>query len=217
MSFKLRSGNKPKFKEIGSGKSPLAKPNLTYEAAKKGVMGDVPDEFNIRETSGGNRIATMKDWGSTPATYRQETDSYETPWDDRDVDEKGDYGFREKYYNTELNRINQRGASSKGIGIKSLGDWGDKKGWLGRKVVGKGVTKTHGPSAVDAPGDEHIEKYLEGKRIAKSTRRKKGSLKTQRDKTKRKKKGWVRKTGEGFLGLQNRRKWVDGVEVTKNK
>ena len=36
------------------------------------------------------------------------------------------------------------------------------------------------------------------------------------DKVKLKKKGYVRKTGEGFLGLQNRKKYIDGIEVTKD-
>ena len=36
------------------------------------------------------------------------------------------------------------------------------------------------------------------------------------DKVKKKKKGYVRKTGEGFLGLENRKKYIDGIEVTKD-
>ena len=61
----------------------------------------------------------------------------------------------------------------------------------------------------------YIESYMEGKNITKTTRRQSGSLNMQRDKVKRKKKGFVRKTGEGFLGLQNRKKYIDGVEVVR--
>ena len=34
----------------------------------------------------------------------------------------------------------------------------------------------------------------------------------KRDKVKDTKKGYVRKTGEGFLGLKNRQKYIDGVQ-----
>ena len=63
----------------------------------------------------------------------------------------------------------------------------------------------------------YIESYMEGENITKTTRRQSGSLNMQRDKVKRKKEGFVRKTGEGFLGLQNRKKYIDGVEVVKTK
>ena len=63
----------------------------------------------------------------------------------------------------------------------------------------------------------YVESYMEGENITKTTRRQSGSLDMKRDKVKRKKQGFVRKTGEGFLGLENRKKYVDGVEVVKTK
>ena len=196
--FKLKSGNKPNFKEIG-GNSPLN---------KKPSLG----EFMERETSGGRFVPTMKEWGGVPATYDEYSGEYNEPyaWQyEKDYSPEGDFGYRQKYYQSEKNRLKNR----RGGGLKSWETLGGKP-VLGRTST-KGVTKTEGKYAVDAPGDAHVEKYLEGDKIAKSTRRKRGSLEIQRDKTKRKKKGFVRKTGEGFLGLQNRRKWIDGVEVTK--
>ena len=67
----------------------------------------------------------------------------------------------------------------------------------------------------DQQSTNAIEKYLEGKNMTKTTRRDQGTLNIQRDKVKEKKKGFVRKTGEGFLGLQNRKKYIDGVEQDK--
>ena len=60
-------------------------------------------------------------------------------------------------------------------------------------------------------GEGTIEGYTQGKKMTKQTQRKKGTLDMKRDKVKKKKKGYVRKTCEGFLGLQNRKKYIDGV------
>ena len=82
----------------------------------------------------------------------------------------------------------------------------------GRQAV-KGQVK--GYVEGDQQSTNAIEKYLEGKDITKTTRRDKGSLNIMRDKVKDKGKGFVRKTGEGFLGMQNRKKYIDGVEQDK--
>jgi hypothetical protein len=67
---------------------------------------------------------------------------------------------------------------------------------------------------VDQLGGEHVEKYQETKGgDTKRTQREKNTLNIKRDKVKDTDAGFVRKTGEGFLGLQNRKKYVDGVEV----
>ena len=62
--------------------------------------------------------------------------------------------------------------------------------------------------------DNAVESYMEGDKINKRTRRKKGTLDIEREKVKDKKKGYVRKTGEGFLGLQKRKKYIDGDLLT---
>ena len=63
--------------------------------------------------------------------------------------------------------------------------------------------------------DSAVESYMEGDKINKRTRREKGTLDIQREKVKDKgRKGYVRKTGEGFLGLQKRKKYIDGKLLT---
>ena len=93
-----------------------------------------------------------------------------------------------------------------------------KKELTGRAKV-KGKVKKHIESGGVGGQNyrEAKESYMEGENITKTTRRMKGSLNIQRDKVKRKKKGFVRKTGEGFLGLQNRKKYIDGVEVKRGR
>ena len=89
----------------------------------------------------------------------------------------------------------------------------DVLGKYGRATA-KGFVSRHVEDP-DEEGKRFKEKYTSGRNLAKKTRRKQGSLDIKRDKTKKKRGNLVRKTGEGFLGLQNRRKFVDGVEETK--
>lgn len=90
----------------------------------------------------------------------------------------------------------------------------DVLGKYGRATA-KGLVSRHVEDP-DEEGKRYEEKYTSGRNLAKKTRRKQGSLDIQRDKTKKKKGNLVRKTGEGFLGLENRRKFVDGVEETRD-
>ena len=81
----------------------------------------------------------------------------------------------------------------------------------------EGNEKTGSGMGSNSQSDNAIEKYLEGKNITKTSRRGDGSLNIQRDKVKRKGDVFVRKTGEGFLGLGNRKKYIDGVEQEQGK
>jgi len=111
---------------------------------------------------------------------------------------------RQKFDRSTLNRVEggEMSAGGKGRGGWILGKKGraTQKGLVNKYVEGS-----------DSEGKRYKETYTSGENLAKATRRKQGSLDIQKDKTKRKRKGLVRKTGEGFLGLQNRKKYIDGV------
>lgn len=97
----------------------------------------------------------------------------------------------------------------------------------GRQTV-KGLTN---PETTAEGNKQYWEKNKEGKNFTKRVQKEADNLgwdgagnvtsnpitlNRKVDKVKLKKKGYVRKTGEGFLGLQNRKKYIDGIEVTKD-
>ena len=106
--------------------------------------------------------------------------------------------LRQNFDRSTLNRVegfeNLAGGRAKGLG----------------RARNKGLVNKYIEDP-DDKGKRYKESYTSGENLAKATRRKQGSLDIQRDKTKRKRKGLVRKTSEGFLGLQNRQKYIDGV------
>ena len=166
-------------------------------------------------------IAIAKDFqGKKPVDETQEG---------RTFYDRGDKGAEGKFASSEKARI---GYQSKAKLTKPLSK-------LFKRSKIKGVTLKE----VD-PGQNYKESYMEssGKRkTTKKTRRKKGSLNITRDKVKFTRsrrygknydfgtkdmvgsegekwtQGYVRKTGEGFLGLQNRKTYVDGKLYTKPK
>ena len=116
---------------------------------------------------------------------------------------------REGFTDLEKARISK--TSARGRGITRLGSEGGLIS--GRKKL-KGQT-AHYVDKASGEGPK-IESYVEGRNIAKKTQRDKGTLDIRRDKVKDTKRGNIRKTGEGFLGLQNRKKYIDGVLQKKN-
>ena len=158
----------------------------------KSPLKKAPGSYTETDVKTGGTKIMMDKWADpSPKTWDQGSESFVTPESDENR------MYKDRFLESEKARVHDKG--DRGLkGLETAG--GDPL--VGRSVV-KGETKT---------GDKSIEKYVEGDKIAKTTKRKKKSLDMKRDKVKQKKKGYVRKTGEGFLGLQNRKKYIDGVE-----
>ena len=153
------------------------------------------DREGLRGSRGRSAEKTwMRDWDSR-AAYLDQEGKYQAGEDPM---------FRERFTDLEKARISK--TSARGRGITRLGSEGGLIS--GRKKL-KGQT-AHYVDEASGEGPK-IESYVEGKRISKKTQRDKGTLDTRRDKVKDTKRGYIRKTGEGFLGLQNRKKYIDGV------
>ena len=191
------------------------------------------DRILFNSPTRGRGIAIAKDFqGKRPV---HETQQGRTFYD------RGDKGAEGSFASSEVARIGKRfrPAQKHGIIQKALG-MGWKKGKLFKRSKVKGLTLPE----VEAGGRKFKESYMQsgGKRkTTKKTRREKGSLNITRDKVKFTRsrrygknydfgtkdmvgsegekwtQGYVRKTGEGFLGLQNRKTYVDGKLYTKPK
>ena len=148
-------------------------------------------ETDIKAGPHESRIMMDKWADPSPKTWDQGSESFVTPESDENP------MYKDRFLESEKARVHDKGPR----GLKSLETAG------GDPLVGRTITKGE-----TRTGDDSIEKYVEGDKMVKTTKRKKKSLKMKRDKVKQKKKGYVRKTGEGFLGLQNRKKYIDGVE-----
>ena len=147
--------------------------------------------------------------------------------------DRGDKGAEGRFASSEKARIGYQSKAELNPQLKFL------KSKLFKRSKIKGTTLKE----VD-PNQNYKESYMQssGKRkTTKKTRREKGSLNLKRDKVKFTRsrtygknfdfgtkdtpgdegkkwtQGYVRKTGEGFLGLQNRKTYVDGKLYTKPK
>ena len=181
----------------------------------------------------------MKEWGSQKPVYwdthrdkykTKERDKDDASWEGYNIDNLGTLP-QEGFEDSQVSRI-EGGYKNKdrvqGRNIKASGTGKSFReiitGGIGKRATGrrkaKGTVRRHLDYPEGGGGKGYKESYLEGKNITKTTRRKKGSLNIQRDKVKIKGKGpdskFVRKTGEGFLGLQNRKKYIDGHLVEKS-
>ncbi len=147
--------------------------------------------------------------------------------------DRGDKGAEGRFASSEVARIGKRFKPKQKYGIIQKA-----AGKLFKRSKVKGLTLPE----VEAGGKKFKESYMQSggkRRTTKKTRREKGSGNIIRDKVKRSKSkkydfgnipdiegkptdkkysfGYVRKTGEGFLGLQNRKTYVDGRLYTKPK
>jgi len=175
----------------------------------------------------GRGVAIAKTFqGKRPA---DETDQGRTFYD------RGDKGAEGGFASSEVARIGKRFKPKQKYGIIQKA-----AGKLFKRSKVKGLTLPE----VEAGGKKFKESYMvsSGKRsTTKKTRREKGTLNITRDKVKFTRsrrygknydfgtkdtpgdegekwtQGYVRKTGEGFLGLQNRKTYVDGKLYTKPK
>ena len=204
------------------------------------------EKMHKRTQTGRSSTPVMTNWNDpNPVVRGSDGVSYETRdysggiWDEG-VAESGNLGTLPShggaFEESQIGRIGARRGSRSGrmysgsdrgfMGIGKLHNY-RTTGLLGdkRRNTVKGLVDQFVESP-DAEGRRFIEGYTEGQNLAKTTRRKEGSLNIQRDKTKQRGAGflgklgigfgrghYVRKTGEGFLGLQNRRKFIDGKEV----
>ena len=182
----------------------------------------------------------MKEWGAKNPVYydthrnvydAKTRDKDDASWEGYNVDNLGTLP-QEGFTDSQVSRIEggyKNKARVQGRNIKARGAGKSFReiitGGIGKRATGrrkaKGIVRRHLDYPEGGGGKDYKESYLEGKNITKTTRRKKGSLNIQRDKVKIKGKGpdskFVRKTGEGFLGLQNRKKYIDGHLVVKGK
>ena len=201
------------------------------------------DDFLVRERKKDFKKARFKkkDRTYTPTRGRgvaiAKTFQGKRPVDETDQGrifyDRGDKGAEGRFASSEVARIGKRFKPKQKYGIIQKA-----AGKLFKRSKVKGLTLPE----VEAGGKKFKESYMQsgGKRkTTKKTRREKGSLNIIRDKVKRSKSkkydfgnipdiegkptdkkysfGYVRKTGEGFLGLQNRKTYVDGKLHTKPK
>ena len=202
---------------VRTGKSDFKKGKLTSK-----YLAGSQDQASRKSKRVSRNIAIAKDFqGKKPVDETQEG---------RTFYDRGDKGAEGKFASSEKARIGYKSKAKLNPTLRKL------KSKLFKRSKIKGVTLKE----VD-PNQNYKESYVEssGKRkTTKKTRRKKGSLNITRDKVKftRSKKydfgthegsgssegtkytqGYIRKTGEGFLGLQNRKTYVDGKLYTKPK
>jgi hypothetical protein len=201
------------------------------------------DDFLIRERKKDFKKARFKkkDRTYTPTRGRgvaiAKTFQGKRPVDETDQGrifyDRGDKGAEGRFASSEVARIGKRFKPKQKYGIIQKA-----AGKLFKRSKVKGLTLPE----VEAGGKKFKESYMQSggkRRTTKKTRREKGSLNIIRDKVKRSKSkkydfgnipdiegkptdkkysfGYVRKTGEGFLGLQNRKTYVDGKLYTKPK
>jgi hypothetical protein len=201
------------------------------------------DDFLVRERKKDFKKARFKkkDRTYTPTRGRgvaiAKTFQGKRPVDETDQGrifyDRGDKGAEGRFASSEVARIGKRFKPKQKYGIIQKA-----AGKLFKRSKVKGLTLPE----VEAGGKKFKESYMQSggkRRTTKKTRREKGSLNIIRDKVKRSKSkkydfgnipdiegkptdkkysfGYVRKTGEGFLGLQNRKTYVDGKLYTKPK
>ena len=214
----FRTTDYNKDQEYG-GSWALDRPTEKIDDAQSGVIvsrRNLSDEGKYERKGGvgdkfGRHQGWMRDWGSD-AAFRDDKGRYI-------VENPEGRGFKTGFTGLEKNRItNARG--------HAIGRWSDPdKGMISGRKKHKGQTH-HWVDEASGEGPK-IESYMTGKKLAKTTQRDKGTkeflksgMEIKRDKVKRKGTGkksrFVRKTGEGFLGLQNRKKYIDGVLQDKN-
>jgi hypothetical protein len=122
-------------------------------------------------------------------------------------EDRGDRGAENRFASSELARIGKDFKPRQKYGIIQKGI---NKLNIRKKIKGKTLKEVDANKAFK-------ESYQLGFGKTKKTRRAVGSARMIRDKVKSRKGISIRKTGEGFLGLQNRKRYHDGELYEKPK